>query len=93
VILDREAEELEFNSAVNGVQLVQSLHVLQQLGEKLSATEGAFWVRFGLENPEIVDQDAYDRKSLEAGNTSLLEMGGVARRNLSRQLRGRVCRD
>jgi hypothetical protein len=48
------SSELEFNPEINGLQLLQCLQVLRMLGETMTATELAFWERFGLENPELL---------------------------------------
>jgi hypothetical protein len=53
-------EELEFNPLVNGYKLMHCVLALAALGEPMNDAEHAFFVRFALENPEIVKEGAIE---------------------------------
>ncbi len=53
--------ELEFNTAINAMKILHSILALRQLGEMMDGTEHAFFVRNGLENPAIVNKDAFEQ--------------------------------
>jgi hypothetical protein len=50
---------LEFNPSINELRLLSCLMTLQSMGEKIGGPELAFWVRLGLETPEILIEDIY----------------------------------
>jgi hypothetical protein len=55
---DRDPDEvLEVNVEINDFLLLQCLTGVQQLGvTEITDTERAFWVRFGFEYPEVLDE-------------------------------------